>query len=371
MGERIASVLLSLGGPERSDGLAETLREAGVEVTLGPAAGAAELERLDVAVVELADFSGNASWAMEARRRHRDLEFVVVAGADELPAAVRALRQGAADLLAAPVEAGALRDAVARAVDRVMARAAAREADELGRSAELGRLAGGLAHEIANPVAVILSAMSGVADGLDAAARTPLGGSWRALEQARESADEASAAAERLKVLARDLRSVLRADPAALAPADVSEAVQAALRIGRAEIVAHAQVLVDVPPGLYALANQGALTEALLHVLARGARAIAAAGRRRAPLQVRAARSGEAVVIEVEDDVPQPAADPALRHLALKLPSGVAPAAGARGLAVAAALVERQGGSCSARAAASGGTVLELKFRAAAASAAP
>lgn len=365
MGEHVASVLLAVGEQERPDRLGPFLRAAGMEVHLASPGAAVDLARLDVAVVELSALAAGAPWACEARRRHPDLEVVAVAPPDALPSALRALRQGASDLLASPLEPAALLDAVARAAERRLARAAAREAAEEARWAELGRLAGGLAHEIANPVTVILSALTAVADGLGAPGRA--GSAERAQpvsgDEVEEAVEEAVAGAQRLRTLSQDLRAVLRADPGALAPVEVAEAVQAALRIGRPEIVAHAQVVLDIPPGLCAFASQGALIEALLHVLVRGARAIAAAGRRRAPLRVRAERRGAAVAIEVEDDVPPAEADPALPHLAGRVPAGMAAGPGARGLAVARDLVERQGGACTARVS-PGGTVIAIALRA-------
>lgn len=365
LGERIASVLLAVR--DEDGALAGFLRGARVDVVVGPPATAAALDHLDVAVVELAALMAGAGWLGEARRRHPELEVVVVALPGELPAAVRALRQGASDLLTVPLDPASLLGAVAGAADRSRARAAMRDASELVRWAELGRLCGGLTHEFANPVTVMLSATSAIEEALERLDRgggapdgTHRGGEPSPLGQVRDAAREATAGAERLKVLARDLRSVVRADPAALGPVEVAQAVKVALRLGRAEIGAHLDVRVEVPPRLGALASAGALAEALLHLLVGAARAVAASGQRRAAVEVRAVQRGDAVVIEVEDAVPAQPPVPALRYLALQLPPGLAPGPGARALVAARELVEKQGGACAGRVAPGGGTVVEI-----------
>ncbi|HET9594180.1 MAG TPA: hypothetical protein VFP65_01300, partial [Anaeromyxobacteraceae bacterium] len=230
---------------------------------------------------------------------------------------------------------------------------------------------------IANPVAVVGASLSAVQDALAAMPRLDAitdGGEgarqaaqwWqaegrRAVDGAREALVEAEEGLDRLKHLARDLRLIARADPAALAPIDVAGAVQGALRVGRAEIMSRAAVTVELEPGLVALASAGALARAVLQLAVRAASAVEASGRRRGHVRIRGRRAPDAVVLEIEDDGGE-TDDPLGPALAAALPADAPRGPDLVGLAAARDLVLGQGGALLVRRPEAGGTVVEIRL---------
>jgi signal transduction histidine kinase len=374
-------VVLLLEGRDDADTLARALRDRGLEVAVAPvheAAARLAADSPDV-VVAPASACGTADDPLDtARRREPPVEVVLLCAPSEFAHALACLRRGAGDLVAAPADPSALAAAVVRARARQRTARLASEVSALARSAALGRLHGGLAHEIANPVAVIASSLSAVQDALATMPKLDaLGGAgqgaaeaarwWhaegrRALDGAREALVEAEEGLDRLKHLSRDLRLIARADPAALAPVDVSGPVQGALRVGRAEVMSRAAVAVDLEPGLVALASAGALSQAVLQLVVRAAHAVGVGGRRRGHVRIRGRRELDAIVLEVEDDGGE-TEDPLWPALGDALPPDAPHGPDVVGLAVARELVLRQGGALAVRRPEGGGTVVELRLR--------
>lgn len=381
MEEHGATVLLAVAEEDEAEALAR-LREARLHVLSADTADAVAAvgrSSVDVLVVASPICAAPNEVVREAFRLDPGVEIVMATVRADFENALACLRAGASDIIAMPIEGAALLSAVHRALERRRARGLAQELLGVARSTGLGELAGSIAHEIANPIAIL-------APGLDAAAQSlatlaelgSLGAEgsavqawWErsgrgALEQASEVVSEAQEAARRLKIIARDLRALATCDPSALADCDVAETVEAALRVARAELTLRVKVAVDVPRGLVVHASRCALMQALVHVLVRGAHVVHDAGLRRGNILVRARDRGATVSIEVEDDVSPPRTPGAARFLEPYLPAGAPVGSGALGLAVARDLVERQGGSVSARPTPGGGTLFDLQLPSAA-----
>jgi len=135
------------------------------------------------------------------------------------------------------------------------------------RMASVGRLAAGVAHEINNPLAYVLSSLAAAEE--DAAA---LGG--EAAPALREALRDARDGAERVRRIVGDLKSLSRPDEAARGPVDVREVLDVAVNLARHEIRHRARVVRrygEVPP---VEANEARLAQAFLNLVVNAAQAI-------------------------------------------------------------------------------------------------
>jgi len=382
VGEYRATVLLALADEDGPEALAQRLREAGLDVVSGGTGGELAFldgHAIDVLVASAPIRAAPIELVVEALRRDPGLEVVVATAQDSFEHALSCLRAGASDIVGLPIDGEALLFAVTRALERRRSRSLARELLAVAPATGLGQLTGSIAHEIANPVAILTSCLDAAAQSLAVLAELrslapqeagPLKAWWErtgreAFEQANEVTAEAQEGAQRLKVLARDLRGMARCDASAVGELEVGEAIEAALRVARAELTSHVKVEVEVPRRTLVRASRGALTQALVHLFVRAAQAARAAGVRRGHVDVRVHEREDTILVEVEDDIAPAKEEAAARYLAPYLPAGTPAGAGALGLAVARDLVERQGGSLTARPRQGGGTVFELRLHAA------
>jgi signal transduction histidine kinase len=217
-----------------------------------------------------------------------DIPFIMVSGTVGEDVAVEAMRMGVQDYLlkgnlqrlAVAVERE-LREAGLRAEQRRM-----REQLLIAeRMAAVGTLAAGIGHEINNSLTALLGNMNVVREdvaravepidraGASADRTTPPS----ALELAgrlREPLAEACEAAERVRLIARDLRVFSRSDEDARAPVDLRRVLDSAVRMAIHEIRNRAQLVrlyEDVP---LVDANEARLGQVFLNLIVNAAQAI-------------------------------------------------------------------------------------------------
>lgn len=94
-------------------------------------------------------------------------DVVMLSGATEMSQAVKAMRRGALNWLAKPVSMDAVLEECRKARQRAESRRQARRLAEEARLRSLGRIAEGVAHEVNNPLNIIVQAAGLVEDGLD------------------------------------------------------------------------------------------------------------------------------------------------------------------------------------------------------------
>ena len=141
------------------------------------------------------------------------------------------------------------------------------------RRTTLGTLSAGLAHEINNPLAFILSNLQFVKLSIGDAAKRPL--EPGALKDLTEAVDEATQGAQRVRQIVRSLKTVSRGDEGDRRTlVDVDAVCTAALDMAWSELKHRAKLVRDSQPVPKVMANEVRLTQVMLNLLINAAQAI-------------------------------------------------------------------------------------------------
>lgn len=133
------------------------------------------------------------------------------------------------------------------------------------RLATLGVLVSGVAHELANPVAALLSNL----EELDRARAT-------LPPELLEVVDDAAACGRRLRDISQDLRLFSRADQAPRGDVHVDQVVAAAVRVAGAALRKKARISLALEPGIVVEGHEGRLGQLVLNLLINAAQALPA-----------------------------------------------------------------------------------------------
>ncbi|QRN95647.1 HAMP domain-containing protein [Archangium violaceum] len=167
------------------------------------------------------------------------------------------------------------------------------------RLATVGRLAAGVGHEINNPLAFILGNLRYVQDELRRMESLPSEENRRELLSA---VTEACEGAERVRLIAQDLKVLSRPDNAVHGPVDVSTVVRGAAKMAAHEIRHRARLVEDcegVPP---VRGNGARLSQVILNLLINAAHAIEPGQVDQNEIRVKARESAPGrVTLEVSD----------------------------------------------------------------------
>ncbi len=134
------------------------------------------------------------------------------------------------------------------------------------RMTSMGTLAAGVAHEINNPLAFILSNLEYVRDEL-ARLSPPPQGLLVALDETREGAD-------RVREIVRDLKTFSRQDDPPAEPVDLRPVVRSALNLANNEIRHRARVALELGPVPLVRGSAHRLGQVLLNLLINAAQAM-------------------------------------------------------------------------------------------------
>jgi signal transduction histidine kinase len=235
----------------------------------------------------------------DLRASGRDIPFILVSGTIGEAGAVNAMRAGAQDYVLKE-SMSRLPLAVGREVREAAGRAAKRRLSERlaisERMASAGMLAAGVAHEINNPLAVImanLDFMTGVLGPLPRDER---------LDELDGPLHDARAAAERIRAIVRDVKLFSRPHHEEREPVDVRVVIESSIRMAWNEIRHRAELIRtygDVP---MADSNEARLGQIVLNLLVNAAHAMpeGRASQNEIRVVTRMSQSGR-VVIEVHD----------------------------------------------------------------------
>ncbi|HEX8435421.1 ATP-binding protein [Archangium sp.] len=166
------------------------------------------------------------------------------------------------------------------------------------RLASVGTLAAGVAHEINNPLAFVLSNLGFLEEDF-----RRLEGEISA-ERLRELAQilrETREGADRVRQIVRDLRTLSRDEGEELSIVDVCGVVDSSLGLVRNELRQRARVVKDFEPVPLVWASEGRLGQVLLNLLINAAHALPAGQPDRNEVRVRVRAIADRVVIEVVD----------------------------------------------------------------------
>jgi PAS domain S-box-containing protein len=160
------------------------------------------------------------------------------------------------------------------------------------RLASVGTLAAGVAHEINNPLAAVIANLELAAADIQASG---VGGEL--LEEVRDARE----AAERVRLIVRDLRLFSRAEETRRRLVDVREVLESTLRMAWHEIRHRARLVKAFDEVPLVLANEARLGQVFLNLVINAAHAIAEGRAESNQIRVVTRREDARVVVEISD----------------------------------------------------------------------
>ncbi len=228
---------------------------------------------------------------------------------------------------------------------------------EADRLAAVGTLAAGVGHEINNPLAYVLLNLQALERELTRIAPA------ERIADAVEMVRNALTGIDRVRTIARDLKSFSRSDPDARAPVDVRRVLESAINMAAHEIRLRARLVTrfeDVPP---VLANEARLGQVFLNLLLNAAQALPERRTDRDEIRVLARSDGDdRVVVEVSDTgpgIPEPILERIFDPYFTTKPLGVGTGLG---LSIGRSIVSSLGGILTAANAPEGGAVFRVEL---------
>lgn len=208
------------------------------------------------------------------RERHAQTDVVMLSGSADMGKAVQAMRRGALNWLSKPVDIEQVLEECRKARERAAARQEAARLAEAARWRSLGRVAEGVAHEVNNPLNIMMQAAGLVRDCLD----EPEAQALADVDEMREAVNTIRVQSLRVREITRKLLMVGHGLDARTGPLDVAAVIDESLDLLRHRIeAAGLRCMVDlsgvhVPPGGQAAvreaAAQGASGEAVVDAAA-------------------------------------------------------------------------------------------------------
>jgi signal transduction histidine kinase len=268
----------------------------------------------------LPNFSAPEAFAV-VRGLNIDIPFIIVSGTVGEEIAVHAMRTGVHDFLLK----GHLKRLVAaieREIREAEMRAERRRIQEQllisERMASMGTLAAGVAHEINNPLSVVVGnlhvirqdlevlfgSLSGQAGELPPTGPSPRPGPPQLDAVAvalRESVRDAEEAAERVRAIVRDLKVFSRPDNDLRSSVDVHKVLESSLRMARNELRQRAKIKLDFGAVPNVDGNEGRLGQVFLNLLVNAAHAVPEGRTRENEIAVRTCFENGMVVVEISD----------------------------------------------------------------------
>jgi signal transduction histidine kinase len=244
-----------------------------------------------------------------------DLPFIIVSGTVGEETAVAAMREGVHDYLLKG-KLTRLAAAVERELREAALRAERRKMQErllmADRMASVGTLAAGVAHEVNNPLAVILANLEFAVNDLqqlvdDARSQIP-GDAWRdwlarRIAELAKPLRDAQECSERVRHIVQDLKVFSRSGNEERAgPVDVRRVLETSLRMAGNEIRHRARLLEDYAEVPAVQASESRLGQVFLNLIVNAAHAIPQGRAENHEIRIRTGMADlKRVVVEVHD----------------------------------------------------------------------
>ncbi|MFP2931673.1 ATP-binding protein, partial [Pyxidicoccus sp. 3LG] len=166
------------------------------------------------------------------------------------------------------------------------------------RLAAVGTLAAGVAHEINNPLAFVLSNLSFLSGEIQGIARELPPGRISEMEEVlREAVD----GAHRVRQIVRDLRTFSRGDDEMATSVNVQAVLESAITMARGELKMRAQVVREYRDVPLVEGNEGRFGQVFLNLLINAAQAIPEGRPEQNEVRLVLRHVGDRVIVEVKD----------------------------------------------------------------------
>jgi PAS domain S-box-containing protein len=166
------------------------------------------------------------------------------------------------------------------------------------RLASVGTLAAGVAHEINNPLAFVLSNLGFLEEDFRRLREELPGEQLQEMEQILRETREG---ADRVRHIVRDLRTLSRDEGEELSVVDVCGVVESSVGLVRNELRHRARLVKDLEPVPPVWGSEGRLGQVLLNLLINAAHALPSGQPDRNEVRVKVRAIGDRVIIEVAD----------------------------------------------------------------------
>jgi signal transduction histidine kinase len=304
---RAVRVLLVDDDDALASSLCEALNQRGYDVERA-GNGLEGLDRLkrnelpDVVVLDLSMPVLNGWEFRVDQRRHPSWSAipVVVLSSDRSP---QAAAIDAATVLEKPVTGIALAAAIEQALESVRRDRVA----HTEKMASLGVLAAGIAHEINNPLAYVLSNVAFVMEELELYARalpSPPAPARTSITDLLAALSELAQGAERVRLLVKELRAFARSGTDAAHPLDVRQLLRASAKIVAHEIRLRAQLAEEFEDVPLVEASESRLGQVFINLLVNAAQAIPQGRAADHRITLRTRSEPHWVLVEIEDTGP-------------------------------------------------------------------
>jgi signal transduction histidine kinase len=306
-------------------------------------------------------FSAPAALAV-VKERGLDLPFIIISGTIGEETAVASLRAGAHDFLVKGALARLL-PAIERELREAASRAERKRIHEQllmsERMASVGTLAAGVAHEINNPLAIVVGNLDVAMERLADLRRVGAG-----LSEIEQPLHDAQEAAERVRVIVRDLKMLSRSgDEEHHGPVDIHRVLDSALRMASNEIRHRARLVrqySELPP---VEGNEARLGQLFLNLVINAAQSIAEGRAEANEIRIVTARAGEReVAVEVHDTgcgIPRESLKQIFDAFYTTKPIGIGTGLG---LAICHRIVTSHGGTIAVESEVGSGTVFRINL---------